>query len=145
MWPGFQLLELAQPFLHLTTHKGTGSCVVSQLFQLLFTCVFSPVLLSNLPSSLSNLIIQPKSFSQIPDKSVSLLVSNFDLQVWGYLHLTSLTPPFKALQWTRLNRENIKVALQDVTEKKIKKLITSSSCSLHPCRNVSPSTWFQLN
>lgn len=54
----------------------------------------------------------------MPDKSVSLLVTRFELQVWGYLHLTSLTTPFKALQWIRSNRENIKVALQDVTKRK---------------------------
>lgn len=29
--------------------------------------------------------------------------------------------------------------------RKKKDLINSSSCSLHPCRSVFPSTWFQLN
>lgn len=32
-----------------------------------------------------------------------LLVHSFKLQVWSYLHLTSLITPFKALQWVRLD------------------------------------------
>lgn len=104
---------------------------------------------------------QTKSFSltQLSDKFVCLFICSFELPAWGYLHLTSLTTPFKALQWIRLdflltvsssnyqkaseltnthnplpwankksrfwimhqiflNRENSKVALQDITETK---------------------------
>jgi len=97
--------------------QGTGSHAVSQLFSSWFSCELVSIFASwtlvvsletgiclaggrllCLCPSLAALSSNPQSnktksfcLTQLPDKFVCLLICSFKLQVWGYLHFTSLT------------------------------------------------------
>lgn len=118
---GFTILSCPTPSYCLITDKGSGSFLVSRFLQLLVHswarwyfhqldhgCFFGDSNLSafggrllclhpSLPAHSKPTIKQTKRFSQLPDKFVCLLICSFKLKVWGYMHLTSLTTPFKAL------------------------------------------------